>query len=68
MQNTQFGLKIKYLIIFVLCSGSCGKHSSTQHMRIREIFIKEKIIMKKKILFGVPRAAFDPMRERLIGP
>ena len=23
---------------------------------------------KQKVLFGVPRAAFDPMRERLIGP
>ena len=68
MQNTQLGLKIKYAIIFVLCSCSCGKHTSTEHMRTREIFIKEKIIMKKKIRFGVPRAAFDPMRERLIGP
>ena len=48
MQNTQFGLKIKYAIIFVFFSCSCGKHTSTEHMRIRKIPIKEKIIMKNK--------------------
>ena len=48
MQNTQFGLKIKYAIIFVLCSCLCGKHTSTKDMRIRKMPIKEKIIMKRK--------------------
>ena len=42
-------------------------------MRIRKIAVGEKIntkIKKKKAksVFGVPRATFDPKRERLIGP
>ena len=41
-------------------------------MHIRKIAVGEKIntkIKKKaKSVFGVPRATFDPKRERLIGP